>query len=161
MRVFTGLFKASKRKWLKKYLTYLNAPPRPWREPKPPNGDEKKSCSVSKSKTFLSNRLSPMSKNEANGLLEPKNCAKVARGSPWNWYVNELFEPVPLLLPGKEIKVVLVCIFHKHQLVAKNKVIMQKVIDMLQMIYNFIIDKSSIYNSISKTGLSRKCSKLN
>lgn len=113
-RVFTGLFKANHTRRCRvgentdvtttKISTYLKAPPRPWREPKPPKGDEKKSCSVSKSKTFLSKRLSPMSKNEANGLLEPKNCAKVARGSPWNWYVNVLFELVPLLLPAKGVE---------------------------------------------------------
>lgn len=77
---------------------YLNAPPRPCREPKPPNG-EKKSVSVSKSKTFFSNKLScDMSKNDANGLLEPKNCANVARGSPWNWYVK-LFVLLPFVVP--------------------------------------------------------------
>lgn len=75
---------------------YLNAPPSPCLEPKLPNG-EKKSVSVSKSKTFFSNRLSPISKNDANGLLEPKNCANVARGSPWNWYVK--FELPPFDVP--------------------------------------------------------------
>lgn len=65
-------------------LDYLKALPRPCLEPRPPNGDEKKSGSVSKSNTFLSNRLSPISKNDANGLLLPKNCVNVARGSPWN-----------------------------------------------------------------------------
>lgn len=78
---------------------YLKAPPSPFLEPKPPNG-EKKSVSVSRSKTFLSNILSDMSKNEANGLLEPKNCANVALGSPWNWYVK-LFVPLPFVVPGK------------------------------------------------------------
>lgn len=78
---------------------YLNAPPRPCLEPKPPNG-EKKSVSVSKSKTFFSNKLSDISKNEANGLLEPKNWANVALGSPWNWYVK-LLGPLPLVVPMK------------------------------------------------------------
>lgn len=75
-------------------VNYLNAPPSPCLAPKPPNG-EKKSVSVSKSNTFFSNRLSDISKNEANGLLEPKNWANVALGSPWNWY-EKLFA---VLLP--------------------------------------------------------------
>lgn len=83
------------------FKTYLNAPPSPCLEPKPPNG-EKKSESVSKSKTFFSKRLSPMSKNEANGLLEPKNCAKVARGSPWNWYVKFVLPPFVVPIEIKE-----------------------------------------------------------
>lgn len=71
---------------IKKVFFYLKAPPSPWRLPKP-NG-EKKSVSVSivSNKLFFSNKLSDISKNEAKGLLEPKNCAKVALGSPWNWY---------------------------------------------------------------------------
>lgn len=79
---------------------YLNAPPRPCRWPSPPNG-EKKSVSVSRlSKTFFSNKLSDISKNDANGLLDPKNWANVARGSPWYWYVK-LFEFVwPFVVPG-------------------------------------------------------------
>lgn len=52
---------------------YLKAPPRPCLDPRPPKGEEKKSCSVSKSKTLLLNKLSDMSKKEAKGLLEPKN----------------------------------------------------------------------------------------
>lgn len=53
--------------------------------PSPPN-DVKNSSSLNK---LSLNRLSLcMSKKDANGLLEPKNCANVARGSPWNSYVK-------------------------------------------------------------------------
>lgn len=48
---------------------------------------------------FFSNRLSDMSKNEAKGFELPKNCANVARGSPWNWYVKLFVVGPPFELP--------------------------------------------------------------
>ena len=78
----------------------LNAGPSPCRLPKPPNG-EKKSVSVSKSNRLFFSNGSDMSKNDANGLLEPKNWANVARGSPWNWYEKLLVVFGPLDCPGK------------------------------------------------------------
>lgn len=54
-----------------------------------PKGEKKSlsGCKLS-NMLFFSNKLSDMSKNEAKGFELPKNCANVARGSPWNWYVK-------------------------------------------------------------------------
>lgn len=51
---------------------------------------------------FFSNRLSDMSKKEAKGFELPKNCANVARGSPWNWYVKLFDVGPPFELPDPE-----------------------------------------------------------
>lgn len=51
--------------------------------------------------------MSSLSKKELNGFDEPKNASNVARGSPWNSYVNDvLLFVVPLDLSiGEEDKI--------------------------------------------------------
>lgn len=71
--------------------TYLKAVPRPGERPRP-NGDEKKSSSsppIEPKRLLWWWKISSLSKNELNGLDEPKNASNVALGSPWNSYVNE------------------------------------------------------------------------
>lgn len=90
---------------VKNKINHLNAPPKPCRAPKPKG--EKKSVSVSRlsNMLFFSNKLSERSKKAAKGLLEPKNWANVARGSPWNWYVKLLVVgPPPFDAPAETEK---------------------------------------------------------